>query len=904
MAWKLDLTAELPSRTTEQINRRRQPGGIGITFILLAAAAILLNGRKGPSIDSLPASMDFGSQPVQAVAPDQSVNIRNGGTADLHVSNTVIAGAEASDFQIVKTTCMGDSVPPGHVCEVSLRFHPAGAGRREAKLILADDAGDSPQSIDLVGTGIARGDLAVAPATMSFPEQLKGGMSDWMPVSLQNVGGSPLQVSAIELADDNSTFALDAATCLNTTLAPGQSCDIKVRFTPADAKNYVAHLLVRDSTGDAPHDVVLSGSGRETSVASARVTPSPVDFGRQPLNQAATQPLTLVSTGNIPVRTGDIQITGEGASDFLADKRCAHSELAPGNQCVIQVRFTPRTQGKQQAQLSLRNEAGDSLQTVALVGYGEGPPTTTHNPDVTRVVAQPGQYTFPQQEALTSSDPAKVTITSVGNVPARVQKFYTQGSSASEFTVNDVNCAAHTLALNQECSLKVTFAPKAAGSASDHSAELVVEVANASPARIALHGSVSAPPPQAQPGFSVEPGNIDFGNMQAGQQSQPQAITLTNPGAAPISVKAVLPNESVGDFRVVEANCHNSLIPAHGNCIIAMAFTPQHEGVVQSKLTLASAAPVQVETVRLTGRAIPAPPPPSNFFVKPQDLAFGALQLGTASEPRKISLVNPGAAPIPIRAVLQGANQGDFRVIKANCQNQAIPAAGHCEIALAFTPLDLGTRRSNLAIGSATQMQSVSLSGTGLPKSEPQNILVKPTRLSFGQVQVGMQSDRQMVTLYNPGNAPVSVRTFVNSGDFQAVGTNCQNSTVPPGASCAIALVFTPQQEGSRNSELALAWSSQQQVVRLNGYGLPKSAPPPPQTGWCCIRTNTLATLSHSPGYSLVQSSSADCSQHNGQFFTDYRKARSACRAPAPAPVGELKWDEQMKELLADNLFR
>jgi centrosomal CEP192-like protein/ASPM-SPD-2-Hydin domain-containing protein len=901
MAWKLDLTAELPSRTTEPNDRRRQPGGVGITFILLAAAAVLLNGRKGPSIDSLPASMDFGSQPVQAVAPDQLVKIRNVGTADLHLSNAVIAGAEASDFQIVKTTCMRDSVPPGHVCEVSLRFHPAGAGHREAKLILADDAGDSPQSIDLVGTGIARGDLAVTPATMSFPEQLKGGMSDWMPVSLQNVGGSPLQVSAVELADDNSTFALDAATCLNTTLASGQSCDIKVRFTPADAKNYLAHLLVRDSTGDAPHDVFLSGNARETSVASARVTPSPVDFGMQPLNQAAAQSLTLVSTGNIPVRTGDIQITGEGAGEFLADKRCAHSELAPGNQCVIQIRFTPRTQGKQQAQLSLRNEAGDSLQTITLVGYGENPPTPSHNPDITRVVAQPRQYTFPQQEVLTSSGPAKITITSVGNTPARVQKFYTQGSSSNEFAVNDVNCAARTLTLNQECSLNVTFAPKAAGSASDHIAELVVEVANANPTRIALHGSVSAPPASAaRPGFSVEPDNIAFGNTQMGQQSEPQAITLSNPGSAPISVKAVLPNESAGEFRVVEANCHSSLIPAHGNCIIAMAFTPQHEGAVQSKLTLASAAPVQVETVRLTGRAMPGPPPPSSFFVKPPDIAFPASPLGTPSDARRVSLVNPGGAPISIRAVLQGANQGDFRVVTANCHNQEIPAGGNCEITLAFTPLDTGSRRSMLTIASSTQTQSVSLSGTGLPKTVPEKLLIKPTQLSFGQVQVGMQSNRQLVALYNPGSTTVAFQSFVNGDDFQAVATNCPNSTAPPGASCVIALVFAPHQEGSRNAELALTWSSQQQSVHLNGYGLRKSAPPPPQTGWCCIHTNSPATLSHSPGYSLVQSSPNDCSQHNGQFFTDYRKARSACRAPV---VG-LNRDQEMNELLAESLFR
>jgi hypothetical protein len=904
MALKLDLVAELPAeQVQEQRRQARRPSKLGMGLVVLAALATLVLRGRGPTVDELPGSLEFGSQPVQSLAPEQSVNIRNGGAADLHLKTALIAGHDAADFQVADADCVGRTTSVGQTCRVTLRFQPLAAGPREAKLILVDDAGNSPQSVNLTGKGIPRPDLSVTPSNVSFPEQVKGDVGDWQQVSLQNIGGGPLTVSDIELLDDTGTFALDAGMCSNAPLAAGEVCNVRVRFTPADAATYTARLIIRDSTGDAPHEIALSGNGRQQAAANGRITPSPVDFGTQPLEKTARQSVSLVSTGNIPLHTGDVTISGEGADEFVADDSCAHKEIAPGQQCQLRIRFTPRAKGKHEAQLLMKDDAGANLQTVALVGYGQPPATpppprndggTPPPPAITRVVAHPDRYNFDKQEALTFSKPRAVTVTSVGNAPARVQKFYTTGTSSAEFAVKDVNCSGRTLATNEECNLTVLFAPTAssAGSPQERSADLVIEVANTAALHIPLYGTTSAPAPTPppQPGFLVSPVDVDFGDLQIGQQAKPRVVTLTNSGSAPLQVQAKLPQSSQGDFRLVQTNCVNGTIPARGSCVLALSFTPQHTGPAQTELTLASASPVQVESVRLRGRALPESSPPANFVLQPQELAFGASPVHTTSKPRIIALQNPGVAPIPIHASMLGGNSGDFGIVRSNCSNVSIPPGG-CQLEVAFAPQDVGSRQAMFTVKSASQTQSVYLSGTGLSQTAPENLMVQPAEVEFGNVLVGLKGPVRQVALTNPGPAPVAFSVLEDSKDFAFVGSKCGNM-VPAHGNCVLGFIFIPQQQGHRQSAAVVVWSSRKQPVMLSGNGVQKSVPPPVQTGWCCIRTYSMAAYNKGSGYSLQQITPNECAQRKGQFFTDYRTANASCKPPQPT----IGWEQRLRE--------
>ena len=107
-------------------------------------------------------------------------------------------------------------------------------------------------------------------------------------------------------------------------------------------------------------------------------------------------------------------------------------------------------------------------------------------------------------------------------------------------------------------------------------------------------------------------------------------------------------------------------------------------------------------------------------------------------------------------------------------------------------------------------------------------------------------SETQVVTLTNPGNAPLLIGSITTTGDFRHTST-C-GSTVPAAGSCTISIVFKPTQVGTRTGETRIVSNavSSPDLISLNGVG--KGLVP-------AIRTNA---SSYNFGNVKVGASSAD----------------------------------------------
>lgn len=936
MPWKLDLRAHLPSQRKAERGQRRSARGIGVSLVLAGALFAVVYARRGPAIAFLPASLSFGVLPVQSAGTEQILAVRNEGNTSLNVRDAVVAGSHSGDFKVTDNGCSSGPTLPNQTCQITLRFQPAAGGERRATLILADDAHDSPQSVALTGTGRERVDLTIAPAALTFADQTAGTVSDGQPVTLTNSGDEPVTVSDIALSDETNSFEIDPALCRGATIAVGQSCTLTVRFKPVDTGNRTARLVVWDSSGDDSHQVPISGYGTVTRSAGIRLTPAPLDFGKQEVGKTVVRSVTIASTGKNPLKTDQVQISGEGASEFVVENKCADSELEPGTDCRLQVRFTPSAEGQHMARLSIGNNAGSGPQEIALIGYGELPlpastsrgggpgpppshreqpsgsstgPVSPATPLVPQVLAHPAECRFGSQELGASSPTQRLTLTSVGTAPAQVQGFSLEGQFPQDFSINDVNCRGRSLAPRDECSFNVAFVPQSpmiASSQPGRSAVLVVPISGGSPVRVALTGTAVAPPRPAQPGFTTDPAELAFGEVQVGIQSPSRSITLSNPGSDPIQLHASMPAGGRGDFRVLGGNCRNNAIPAHGSCVIIVAFSPQGEGNMQGQLTLASDSPVQLQAVRLSGTGL-RKNIATFFTVVPDQFDFGRVQVGAQTEGRPIVLGNPNPDPIPLRVgSLPGGNNGDFRFFPGTCQNETIPAHGSCSISLTFAPKDAGNRHAELTLTSRSQVQSVRLSGMGVGTSAPPppmtGFMVSLGELDFGRTMLGSQSQARTITLSNPGTVPVQIQASLpggKGGDFRVVGSNCQNLAIPPRGTCAISIAFVPQQAGNRQSGMTLASTSQTRSVRLSGIGLPKSSPPVEQ-GWCCVQplppNYTRAGQSQESSPSLKQSTQQDCARMRGSYYSDYRLAKARCGAP----VGRLDWDHILQDVMID----
>ena len=98
-------------------------------------------------------------------------------------------------------------------------------------------------------------------------------------------------------------------------------------------------------------------------------------------------------------------------------------------------------------------------------------------------------------------------------------------------------------------------------------------------------------------------------------------------------------------------------------------------------------------------------------------------------------------------------------------------------------------------------------------------ISLSPATLAFGDQTVGTSSAASTIVLSNPSSAPLTIKSVSITGDFSE-NTTC-TTTVAAGASCKIAVSFSPQAEAARSGTLTVLSNadSSPSIVTLSGAG-------------------------------------------------------------------------------------
>jgi Bacterial lectin/Abnormal spindle-like microcephaly-assoc'd, ASPM-SPD-2-Hydin len=97
-------------------------------------------------------SLNFGTVKVGKSSTAQTVTLTNAGGTPLTNISITTAGTDPADFPSTNN-CTGTTLQPKKSCTISVTFKPAAKGTRTGKLVVADNAQNSPQSISLTGTG-------------------------------------------------------------------------------------------------------------------------------------------------------------------------------------------------------------------------------------------------------------------------------------------------------------------------------------------------------------------------------------------------------------------------------------------------------------------------------------------------------------------------------------------------------------------------------------------------------------------------------------------------------------------------------------------------------------------------------------------------------------------------------
>ncbi len=228
-----------------------------------------------------------------------------------------------------------------------------------------------------------------------------------------------------------STTATSGAVCGGNVIPAATSCTVDVTFSPKDQEGSVSEKLqIGGNFTNSPYSITMVGIGTPVSTSS-----SSIDFGTQSV--ASSSPSQSVTLKNLRSKGGQalanlkISITGDNSGDFTRKAPVAGdcpdplATLDAATSCLIQIVFKPGSGGGRTASLSISDQAGNPLASVALSGTGGKVAVTPPTPTI---VPQPGQ----QSATVTFNVPAS----SGAPVPSGTVEYAVDNGSTQQVSLN------------------------------------------------------------------------------------------------------------------------------------------------------------------------------------------------------------------------------------------------------------------------------------------------------------------------------------------------------------------------------------------------------------------------------------------------------------------------------------
>jgi hypothetical protein len=405
--------------------------------------------------------------------------------------------------------------------------------------------------------------VSMSPTTLAFGNQVLGTTSAGKSVTITNITGSSVSLSAAKASGD---YAVSASTC-GASLATGAHCSITVTFKPSIVGSVLGDLTVAYSGGvGSPDRIGLSGTGLVPLAAS----PTSLAFGT--VTVGTTSPAkTLTLKNDNPSTTLSINVAH--SNDYATSGTCGAS-LAGGASCTVNVTFTPHQSGVIDGAVSVTDGVAQSPLVVALSGSGSGGAASP-------LSFSPTSASFTNVVVGTT---ASKSVT-VKNVSASSVKI-TSALGSGDYSAS--GCVTTLLPLST-CVLTVNFKPSASGSIAG-----AIAVANSStvnPDVLDASGTAILP-------VTISPTSVNLGSLTVGTTSSPATVTVTNHTASAVTIAYT----ASGDFAAASGGgtpCSSSLA-AGGLCTFLVRATPTTTGAVTGVVTVTYSAGYSPQEVTLS----------------------------------------------------------------------------------------------------------------------------------------------------------------------------------------------------------------------------------------------------------------------------------------------------------------
>jgi hypothetical protein len=214
------------------------------------------SGGSSAPLSFSPSTVQFGNVVVGAPSASVKVTVTNSSGASVNISSFAASG----------TFSAGSGTPPcsgnlaaGAKCTLILTFSPVVPGSVTGALTINDNAGNSPQTLELAGSGLLPATLS--PPSLVFANQMVGTTSAAQVVTITNNQSTTLTLNGSSASGDYLVVTAGSSPC-GATLAASASCTVGVEFAPTTTGAIGGAFTVPYVGGFSPQEVSLSGTGQ------------------------------------------------------------------------------------------------------------------------------------------------------------------------------------------------------------------------------------------------------------------------------------------------------------------------------------------------------------------------------------------------------------------------------------------------------------------------------------------------------------------------------------------------------------------------------------------------------------------------------------------------------------------
>jgi Fibronectin type III domain/Abnormal spindle-like microcephaly-assoc'd, ASPM-SPD-2-Hydin len=249
-----------------------------------------------PAVSFGQSPLAFGAQPIGTTTPLTEV-VTNTGTAPLDITEIDAGG----DYSAPSDTCVGNSIAAGSSCSIDVDFTPSVTGTDNGSLVLTDNAPDSPQTLQLTGSG-TEAEAVLSPNPVNFGTVVIGS-SDQQVLTVSNPGTATLDLTNAQLTGaDPGDFQVTGvgSGCVGQppTVPAGSSCGVQITFTPGGTGTRSATLTVTDNASPSTQSVTLTGIGAPLTTVPGAPTGVSALPGNGQISVSWTAP---TSDGGLPI---------------------------------------------------------------------------------------------------------------------------------------------------------------------------------------------------------------------------------------------------------------------------------------------------------------------------------------------------------------------------------------------------------------------------------------------------------------------------------------------------------------------------------------------------------------------------------------------------------------------------